>query len=118
MFHTIEYNFSHRISISSSHGVLGPQRQGDKCIITLSESFYGKLTEMRSINRVRMMFKVIDLSDITMANGRGLNVNFVTDKNYTALRNTYNWPNKHHVTSADFRYWKKTSEMDISSDKS
>ena len=52
------------------------------------------------------MYKVIHLIDITMANGRGLNLNFINNKQYTTMRNTHNWPNKYHVTSNDYRCWK------------
>ena len=107
MFHTIEYNFSHNISISCPHMNLKPQRKGDRSIMALSEECFGTTTAMRSINRVRMQFQVTHLSDISMANGRGLNVNYIKDMSYKAHRNNLNWPTKHHVTSADFRCWKK-----------
>ena len=47
-------------------------------------------TELRAINRVRMLFNVIHLSDITMANGIGMDQQFLTNKTTTETRNSYN----------------------------
>ena len=69
----------------------------------LSDEYYGKVTEMRSINRVRMMYEVTHLTDIKMANGTWLNMNFLMDKSYRPKRNTYICPIQHHVSFKDFR---------------
>ena len=45
MFHTIDYNFKQKNSISSTHDTLGPKRQGDRSIMELVDAFYPKTTE-------------------------------------------------------------------------
>ena len=72
MFYTILYNYKCNITISSPHGELHPQREGDRAISELAIEFHSKAANLKSINRARMAFGVVHLSDITMSNGKRL----------------------------------------------
>ena len=56
--------------------------------------FYRKMSELQLVNRVRMLHKVVNLSDITTADGRKLDKNGLTSKGHTGRRNKYKWPRK------------------------
>ena len=107
MFHTILYNYKCNITISSPHSELHPQREGYRAIMELAVEFHSKAATLKSINRVRMAFGVVHLSDITMSNGKGLDQSFIKNKDYRPYRNRHSWPNKHHVKGTDFTVWKR-----------
>lgn len=107
MFHIIAYNASYDIKISSPHATLGPQLHGDKAIMQLATDFFASPSELRSINRVRRSFEITYLSDISMANGRGLDINSLSNKEYKPKKNIYLGPAKHQLTKTGFITRKK-----------
>ena len=107
MYATIAYNHSHNISISISHDSLSPQRVHDQSLMSIASTYTKNTTELRAINRVRMLHNVIHLSDITMANGRSIEIQFLTNKTFHPIRNSYKWPHKHKVTATDYTTWRR-----------
>ena len=107
IFAAILYNFNHDIKLNVSHDTLGPQRIHDKSLMSLGLQYTSKPSVLRSINRVRMKFKVIHLSDITTADGRKLEKRFLNKHPYDSFRNSYNWPTKHRVSVLDYGVWRK-----------
>ena len=53
-----------------SHGTNEPRRQNDRAIMDLVLSTFQSVTELKVINRVRVMHGVITLSNISTANGQ------------------------------------------------
>ena len=72
MFQTVLYKIKYNYSKSSSHGELQPQREGGIVIMELKTEFYSKTTSRKIMNRVRMAFGLVHLSDMTMSNGKYL----------------------------------------------
>ena len=101
-FATVGYNFHNDIKINILHDVLGPQRLHDQSLMTLALTFSVNASDLKSINRVRMKYKVIHLSDIATADGRSLEQKFLRDKDYQPQRNSFQWPMKHRVTVTDY----------------
>ena len=107
MYHTLLYNHQHNIDISSAHATIEAQRTGDRAIMDIAREHFTAASDLKSINRVRMKYGVIHISDITTANGISLYQNYLTDKLYESSRNTHGWPKKHNVVAADYTIWRK-----------
>ena len=54
-----------------------------------------------------MGYNIIHLSDISMADGRGMDQEFLSNKNYSIKRNSYQWPHKHRIIPSDYTVWRK-----------
>ena len=107
VFATIDYNHLHNISINICHDTLCSQQVNDQSLMSLAAKYTTNTTELRAINRVRMLFNVIHLSDVTMANDISMDQQFLTKKSFLPNRNSYNWPKKHRVTAPDYVMWRR-----------
>ena len=107
IFHACAYNYANKIIISTPHGELKPQREGDSSLMSIAIDRFGTTKELRSIQRVRMKLGVINVSDISSADGKTMDKNFYSTKSNTHRRNTYDWPLKHQISQADYTVWRK-----------
>ena len=80
MYATIEYNYEHTIKISLPHGQLKPHRAHDKPIMQCALDLFEDVYELRSVNRVRMVHNVFSLTEISLANRRGLDHRYLQSK--------------------------------------
>ena len=69
--------------------------------------FCDKPSDIKAINRVRMLHQVVSLADISFADGSGLEIKYLQSFQIKAHRNTYNWPSKRHIKPSDFTAWRK-----------
>ena len=116
VYHTCMYNASNDIQISVNHGELKPQRYGDEAIMHVASQFFGEGKEIRAIQRVRTSFAVVHISDVCSADGRKMDNFFLATKQVKKIRNTHNWPLKHHITKADYTVWRKFLHLIFSAD--
>ena len=65
---------------------------------------------LRAVNRVRMHHDVVHLSDITSADGRKLNEEFLASAEFDGRWNDYFWPVFHRVTPSDYSAWRRMME--------
>ena len=107
LYATIKYNSDNDIELSLPHGYLHPQRGNDKAIMQCAIEFFDSVSELRAVNRVRVQKNVVSLADISLSNGSGLDKRFLFSTENIIKRNSYKWPTKHHVTSADYNVWRK-----------
>ena len=69
--------------------------------------YFSTIADLRSIQRVRMMLGVVHISDITSANGTRLDKQMLDTNVHQKVKNTYDWPSKHHVNAKDISIWRK-----------
>ena len=110
IFHTLKFNDSHQIQLNIPHQQLQPERENDRSLMELANHVFSKASDLKAINKVRMLHEVIHLSDITTANGRSLDPAFLISDPFPEKRNDYLWPAKHHVFQTDFTIWRKFME--------
>ena len=71
MYATIAYNNEHNISLSIPHGKLDAKRTNDREIMKCALDFCDKQSDLKAINRVRMLHQVVSLADISSVDGSG-----------------------------------------------
>lgn len=71
--------------------------------------FHDSVTELKTINRVQTLHKVVTISDISTADSRILNLLYLKNSACSAIRNTTLWQSKRHFVSSDFTTWKTYS---------
>ena len=76
-------------------------RERDATIMERAGKSYKNMTELKTVNRVRMLFTVFSTNDISTADGSRLDIRFLNDKINFTKRNPYIWLCIHRVTSAD-----------------
>ena len=81
---------------------LGPAQDNDRVIMEVVSQCVDSVKDLRAVNRVSMHHGVIHVSDITSADGRKLNEEFLASAEFNGRRNDYLWPVKHHVTLANY----------------
>ena len=69
--------------------------------------FYDNVTDLKAINRVQTLHHVVNISDISTADGRRLNLIYLKSSACSSIRNTSLWQFKHHVISSDYTIWRK-----------
>ena len=73
IYHVCEFNYTHEIWLNIAHADLKPRREGDQSIMPAAYQYFNSTATLRAINRVRMLHGVVNVSDITAADGRALN---------------------------------------------
>ena len=58
-----------------------------------------------------MLHGVVNISDITAADGRTLDYFFLVSEAFEGTRNDYVWPYKHHVSPTDYTSWRRAIEF-------
>ena len=106
IYDTLQYQHENNIAISAPHGTISPQRDGDSALMDLALTKYNDCATLRAIQRVRMAFGVIHLSDICSVNGSTLNMHFLKSQPTRIIKNTYDWPSKHHFNRYDLSKWR------------
>ena len=107
VYHTLKYNSENNVSIPIQHDELKPQRENDKPIMLLASTFFTKVGELRSIQRVRMKLGVTHLSDICTAQGTRSDPSISSTNVKRRIKNNYDWPSKHHLNGYDIFIWRK-----------
>ena len=82
-----KYNHVNNINIIISYTELSPKRHNDQSIIAMAVSRFSELTDLKSINRVRIYHSVINISDVCTANCCYLNGSFLQKDQNTGKRN-------------------------------
>ena len=77
LFATICYNYKNNIKISSAHAEQEPSRVNDKSIMSCALALFSTSSDLKAINRVRCQFGVLNVSDITQADGRRLDSRYL-----------------------------------------
>jgi hypothetical protein len=72
IYHVCEFNYTHEIWLNIAHADLKPRREGDQSIMPAAYQYFNSTATLRAINRVRMLHGVVNVSDITAADGRAL----------------------------------------------
>ena len=67
-----EFYYTHEIRLNIAHAELKPRREGDQSIMAAVYQYFNSAATLRAINRVRMLHRVVNISDITAADGRAL----------------------------------------------
>ena len=106
IFSMIEYNHKHSILINSAHGTVTPQRTGDSSLMSLASKYYSDSPTLRSIQRVRMAFGAIHLSDICSVDGNKLDIRYLQSQPSFIYKNKFDWPSKHHYNRLDLSKWR------------
>ena len=102
----LQYNSLHNIKISTLHGHIDPQRNGDAALMAMASKFYQDQSTLRAIQRVRMAFGVTHLSDVCSVDGKSLDKHFLQTYPCVINKNKYDWPSKHHTTKYDMSKWR------------
>ena len=76
IYHVCEFNYTHEIRLNIAHAELKPRREGDQSIMAAVYQYFNSAAALRAINRVRMLHGVVNVSDITAADGRALDQGF------------------------------------------
>jgi hypothetical protein len=111
IYHVFEFNYAHEMRLNIEHAELKPRRGGDRSIMAEVYRYFNSAADLRAINRVRMRHGVVNISDITAADGRKLDHVFLVSEAFEGTRNDYVWPCKHHVSSTDYTSWRRAMEF-------
>ena len=111
IYHVCAFNYAHEIRLNIEHAELKPRREGDRSIMAVAYNHFNSAADLRAINRVRMLHGVVNISDITAADGRKLDQVFLVSEAFEGTRNDYVWPSKHHVTPTDYTAWRRAMEF-------
>ena len=111
LFHVCQFNNDHEIRVNVSHATLKPKRLHDIALMDVFQRHFDSKSELRAINRVRMLHKVVSLSDICTADEARLDTSFLSRSEFGGCRNDFIWPAKHHVSAADYTMWSKAMEF-------
>ena len=76
IYNMLQYNFLHNIKKYTLHGHIDPQRIGDAVLMGMATQFYQDQSTLKAIQRVRMAFDVIHLSDVCSIYGKSLGKRF------------------------------------------
>ena len=71
LYATIAYTKEHDILLSIPHGQLEPKRNNDKEIMQCALDLFDNQSDLKAINRVRILHQVVSLADICSADGCG-----------------------------------------------
>ena len=107
LFDIWKYNHKHNVTISTTHGELSPQRQGDIAIMNLAIRHFTDTASLRSIQRIRMAAGIVHLSDLCSADGRALDDRYLNTSLPSPSKNTHEWPTKHYFNRHDMATWRK-----------
>ena len=83
LYYSVEYNATYKIQINVEYGTLHGYRENDTSIMCKASELYSKMAELKSVSRVRMLHKLVNLSDVTTADGRKLDKNYLTSNGDT-----------------------------------
>jgi hypothetical protein len=111
IYHVCEFNYTHEIRLNIAHAELKPWRDGDQSIMAAVYQYFNSAAALRAINRVRMLHGVVNVSDITAADGRALDQGFWVNNAFEGNSNDHIWPSQHHVVSSDYTLWRKAMEF-------
>ena len=70
LYSSVEYNVAHEIQINIEHGTLHRYKENNTSIMCKAGGLFKNISELKSVNRVKILHKVLILSDIKTAAGR------------------------------------------------
>ena len=106
MYYTCEYNHYNSIQMSIQHGQMNSQRQGDKSLMSVEAELFKKTSELRFIQKVRLLLWLGRVSDVCSSDGRKMDKSFLSLKQDRKCRNDHWLPSRYHVTPADYTPWR------------
>jgi len=89
---------------------MGPKRENDTAIMEKVSMQLETISHWKAVNRVRMFHKVVNISDITSADGKALDQVFLAGNQFLGTRNNNGGPAKHHISPSDYTQWRKAME--------
>lgn len=104
IYDCIKFMDEYDIQISNQHEELKPKREGDRSIMEVASKMQS--INLKAISRVRIFHEIVSISDMTTADGKRIEDDFLTTSKFKGIRNQFLWPHKHRVTTEDFRQWK------------
>jgi len=111
LFHVCQFNKDHEIAINIDHATLKPKRLHNRAIMDVVQEFFDSKAELQAINCARMLHGVVSLSDICTADGKRLDSVFLSRAQFGGNRNDFLWPDKHHISFADYTTWSKAMDF-------
>ena len=111
IFNVYAFNNEKEISIAIDNAQLHPKRVHDRALMELAAEYLTSAGDLRAFNIVSMLHNVVSLSNVTFANGRGIDHIYTHSSAFEGCKNEYEWPSKHHTGSGDFTTWRKTLEF-------
>ena len=106
-----DYNQANDITLNTDHAKLLPKRAHDQPIMALVAQHFDSPSALAAINRVRMLHGVVSLADITTADGRSLDDEFLCSTEFDGRRNDFLWPVENHVSASDYTRWRQAMEF-------
>ena len=104
MYAILKYNSKHNIMLSVDHGVMKGKKAGDCSIMSKALEYLSSVSDLRSINRIILLFQVSSLSDICSANGKFILGDYYLNRKLRRVCNTYEWPEKYRTS---IKYYRK-----------
>ena len=101
----VQFMWSNQIRIRPFGTKLPSARHGNKGIMEAFASFIKDTFTLRRLNRCRIQKKVIWLSNLFSPDGKVVHDISFTPKEY--IHFPFQWPMKHHTTTADWSLWTK-----------
>ena len=89
IFHTVQFNCEKKIELNIEHTQLGPQRKNDRVLMELAMSFSTASTDLKFMNKFRMLHEVIHLSDIMTTNRAQTDPVFLISDPFPEQKNEY-----------------------------
>jgi hypothetical protein len=101
-----QFMYNHHLSLQVTESLnLTPTCQEDACIMDVALSLNLSTNDLRTINLVRLFFKVIYISDLATGCGTQVHAHFYTTNRPSDRESTYNWPRQPTITSTQLRTW-------------
>ena len=107
IFAICQYNHEHSVRLATSHFEFTPRRQNDRSLMDLARTITTLGSSLKAFNRVRISHRVVHLSDVTTADGRCLDQQFLRSTPFSGCRNDFTWPVKHCVKTGDYTEWRR-----------
>lgn len=105
--HLFMFTTTNDIEIQLNMPLFHKCRSNDRTIMESALEYTRQPSLLKSINAVRMALQVVWLSDITTADGNGIDGRCYIAKTRFPRRNNYRWPIRHHLKTKDWTNWRK-----------
>ena len=86
---------------------MSKHREVDMPLMSISIGKFNEAKNLHSIQRIRSHLGVVHVSDVCSADGRKMDTKFFANIYTGKHRNTYDLPERRHVTKVDYTIWLK-----------
>jgi hypothetical protein len=104
--HMFQFALDNNITINMPRNFFQRKRESDRTIMAMATEWSQNPSWLRSVNTIRMLLKVVWLSDIVTADGMRIDHRWLVPRQHFPARNGYQWPFKHIAKQKDWRIWK------------